>query len=245
MKSMPVPAEPAPRPDIELTRSEGGTLIARIWNAGSYVATTAQGTELKWDVASLPDAVELSGPWELQFAKGWGAPERARFDQLISWSDHPDAGIKYFSGTATYRKTFRAPTDSLAKDHRYYLDLGKVAVIAQVILNGRALGTLWKPPFQVDVTDALKDENLLEVKVTNLWPNRMIGDEQLPEDSDRKENGTLPAWPDWLQKGEPNPSGRYTFTSWRLWKKDSALQQSGLIGPVSLTPVKAFETAGR
>jgi len=245
MKSMPIPEEPAANPNIELTRREDGAIIARIWTAGSYVAKTAQGTEMQWNVSSLPESVDLSGPWELRFAKGWGAPEQARFDQLVSWSDHPDSGIKYFSGTATYRKTFRAPGKLLDKDNRFYLDLGKVAVIAQVTLNGHNLGTLWKPPFQIDVSDVLKDENLLEVKVTNLWPNRMIGDEQLPEDSSRKENGTLQEWPLWLQNGEPSPAGRYAFTSWRLWKKDSPLQQSGLIGPVSLKSVKEFSSGGR
>jgi len=70
--------------------------------------------------------------------------------------------------------------------------------------------------------------------VTNLWPNRMIGDEQLPEDSLRHPNGTLQEWPPWLLDGRPSPTGRYTFTSWRLWSKGDPLQPSGLIGPVAL-----------
>ena len=108
--------------------------------------------------------------------------------------------------------------------------------VAEVTVNGQLLGTLWKTPFRVDVTGALKPgENVLEVKVVNLWVNRQIGDEQLPEDSDRKPDGTLKSWPQWVQEDKPSPAGRYTFTSWRLWKKSDALLESGLLGPVTLS----------
>ena len=79
-------------------------------------------------------------------------------------------------------------------------------------------------------------QNQLEVKVVNLWINRLIGDEQLPEDSDRNANGTLKEWPQWLKDGQPSPTGRITFTSWRLWHKNDPLVESGLLGPVTLTP---------
>jgi hypothetical protein len=118
---------------------------------------------------------------------------------------------------------------------RFYLDLGRVEVMASVKLNGRDLGILWRAPYRVDVTDALKPgANTLEIRVTNLWINRMIGDEKLPEDSKRHGNGTLVEWPEWVGKDGPSPAGRFTFTSWRLWGKDSPLQPSGLIGPVML-----------
>ncbi len=107
--------------------------------------------------------------------------------------------------------------------------------MAQVKLNGRELGILWKPPYRIEVTDALKPgDNALELRVVNLWINRQIGDEQLPEDSDRNPNGTLKSWPAWLAEGKPSPTGRYTFTSWRLWKKNDPLVESGLLGPVTL-----------
>jgi hypothetical protein len=87
----------------------------------------------------------------------------------------------------------------------------------------------------VDITGAAKaGENALEIKVVNLWINRQIGDEQLPEDSDRNPNGTLKSWPRWLEAGQHSPTGRYTFTSWRLWKKDDPLAESGLLGPVTI-----------
>ena len=113
--------------------------------------------------------------------------------------------------------------------------------MAEVSLNGKSLGTLWKPPYRVDLSGVLKEgENTLEVRVANLWVNRQIGDEQLPEDSDRNPNGTLKSWPTWLAEGKPSPTGRYTFTSWRLWKKDDPLVPSGLLGPVRL--IAAIQT---
>ena len=113
-----------------------------------------------------------------------------------------------------------------------YLDLGNVQVMAEPKLNGKSLGILWRAPFRVDITDAVKaGENALEVKVVNLWINRMIGDEFLPDDSDRNPDGTLKAWPKWVSEGKPSPTGRYTFTSWRLWHKDDSLRPSGMLGP--------------
>ena len=143
--------------------------------------------------------------------------------------------MKYFSGEAIYLKSFDVPREMLGKGKALFLDLGKVQVMAHVRLNGRDLGTLWKPPYRVDITGAAKPgENKLEIKVVNLWPNRMIGDEQLPEDSERNPDGTLKQWPKWLEEGKASPAGRFTFTTWRLWKKNDALLESGLIGPVQL-----------
>jgi hypothetical protein len=158
---------------------------------------------------------------------------------LKSWSQHDNPGIRYYSGVATYRKTFGVPPEMLGQNKRPYLDLGGVAVIAEVKLNGRDLGVLWKPPYRVDVTAAIQPGgNAVEIRVINLWPNRMIGDEQLPEDSERNPDGTLKRWPSWLQDDQLSPSGRYTFTSWRLWKKDAPLLESGLLGPVRLRVVQ-------
>jgi hypothetical protein len=153
--------------------------------------------------------------------------------QLASWSESPNPGVRYFSGTGTYRTTVRLGPDIAARGRRVYLDLGRVEVLAHVRLNGADLGTLWRSPFRVNVTGVARaGENQLEVAVTNLWPNRMIGDEQLPEDSARHPNGTLREWPEWLNAGKPSPTGRFTFTSWRLWQKDASLLPSGLLGPV-------------
>ena len=142
--------------------------------------------------------------------------------------------MKYFSGTATYRKTLDVPANWISRD-RVYLDLGRVEVMAKARLNGRDLGILWKPPFRVNVTGVLRrGKNSLEVEVVNLWPNRLIGDDRLPADCKWLPDGDIAEWPKWLLDDRRSPTGRHTFTTWRLWTKDSPLLDSGLLGPVRL-----------
>ena len=164
--------------------------------------------------------------------------------KLLPWSQHADPGVRYFSGTATYHKTIDVPNEWLGKDRRLDLDLGDVQVMARVKLNGADLGVLWRPPYRVEITAAAKaGKNDLEIEVVNLWPNRLIGDEQLPEDSDRYPFGTLRVWPQWVLEGKPSPTGRHTFVTWRLWKKDDALLPSGLLGPVRLLPAERIRAS--
>jgi hypothetical protein len=219
----------------QVQRTEGGKLELEAWKPGHYEVRTSSGQQRSLEVPPLADSVALDGTWQVRFAPGGGAPESVTLEKLIDWSKHSDPGVKYFSGTATYQKAFTISNDWLNAGRRLSLDLGEVAVMATVRLNGKLLGTFWKRPFVLDITDAARPgENSLEVSVVNLWVNRMIGDEQLPEDSERNPDGTLKRWPEWLQAGQPSPTGRFTFTTWRLWKKDSPLQASGLIGPVVL-----------
>ena len=228
---------------VEIRRGTDGQLLLEASQAGQYELLTASRKTLQLEVPPLPQPLEITGPWQLRFPPNGGAPERVTLERLISWSEHNDSGVKYFSGTATYARTVSVPANLIAKDRRVYLDLGKVQVIAEVRLNGKDLGILWKPPYRVDVTGAVKaGENTLEVKVTNLWVNRMIGDEHLPEDSQRNPNGTLKEWPQWVLEGKPSPTGRYTFATWRLWNKDEPLIKSGLLGPVTLRAAERVET---
>ena len=152
----------------------------------------------------------LSGPWTVHFDPKWGGPEKVVFDNLIDWTNSPDPGIKYYSGTAIYHKTFTLP-DRSAKDSRLVLDLGDVHEVASVRLNGRDLGVAWAKPARVDITSAVKaGENDLEIKVVNLWPNRLGYDESLPKEK------------------------RLTETNIHKFSPASPLLPSGLIGPVSL-----------
>lgn len=125
----------------------------------------------------------LGGSWEVNFPPNLGAPPTLRLDELTSWTANPVDGVKYFSGTAVYTKTVRAPQSWFRPGERILLDLGVVKDVAEVSLNGVALGVLWKPPFRVDVSGALKPgANRLEIKVTNEWTNRIIGDRSAPTD---------------------------------------------------------------
>jgi hypothetical protein len=195
---------------------------------------TAQGKVLRVDAANVPAPQELVGEWNLSFPPDWGAPSSVVLDKLISWTDHTNAGVRYFSGTAAYEKEIEISADRFGAGREVWIDLGTVKNFAEVSLNGQEFGVLWKPPFRVNVTAAAKPgRNTLVVKVTNLWPNRLIGDEQLP--ADREWNGKqLVAWPDWLLAGKSSPSGQLTFTTWHHWTKDSPLLESGLLGPVNL-----------
>ena len=226
-------------PPVELVGGRGDTVRMLARESGRYAVQAASGKTHTAIVEALPPAQELQGSWQVQFQPNRGAPDHVTLDRLTSWSEHSDPGVKYFSGAATYRNSFQwtaTASQSADRKRQVFLDLGRVEVIAEVKLNGKPLGILWKAPFRVEVTGALKPgENALEVKVVNLWVNRQIGDEQLPEDSDRKPDGTLKSWPQWVQEGEPSPTGRYAFTSWRLWKKSDTLLESGLLGPVTLS----------
>jgi hypothetical protein len=216
---------------------EKGDINLEAWQAGTYTIQTAAGKTIAKQVPNMPHRLPVAGSWDLDFPPNWGAPAHATFDKLISWSDSTDAGIKYFSGTATYHKTVQIPADMIGQGHRLYLDLGDVKMLASVKLNGKDLGVLWKPPYRAEITSLAKTgDNVLEVKVTNLWPNRLIGDEQLPDDSEWRNAVALDKFPQWMLDGKPSPTGRFTFTTWKHWKKDSKLLLSGLLGPVTLIP---------
>jgi hypothetical protein len=224
-----------PRPVAVVRADAEGRVVLEVREPGEYEVVTPSNRVRHIAVKALREPVEVTGPWQVRFESGRGAPEAITLDKLISWSEHSDPGVRFYSGQATYTRTLTIPRDMLGKGRGLYLDLGKVAAMAEVKLNGKTFPTLWKPPFIVDITDAAKaGENRLEIRVVNLWPNRLIGDEQLPEDSERNDNGTLKGWPQWLLEGKPSPTRRLTFTSWRLWKKDEPLLESGLLGPVTL-----------
>ena len=195
------------------------------WLSGRKTSTTS---------AAMPSPVSIDGPWQVNFPPGWNAPDAITLDRLQSWTDSTNAGVKYFSGTAIYQKEINIPAEFLSAGREVWLDLGAVKNFAEVTLNGQPLGILWKPPFRVNVSKAAHaGSNSLQVKVTNLWPNRLIGDEQLPDD--REWNGDqLKDWPQWLLDGKPSPTGRVTFTTWHHWKKSDTLLESGLLGPVKL-----------
>ncbi|WP_342807893.1 glycosyl hydrolase [Alteromonas sp. M12] len=178
---------------------------------------------------------ELTGPWKVEFDPAWAGPGVVTFNNLQDWTARAEEGIKHYSGTANYAKTFTISQAQVASNQPIYLDLGEVQQVAEVTVNGKKLGTLWKPPFALDVSSALvAGDNQLEVAITNTWVNRLIGDEALPDTSGYSMVGDTVAWLKANQK--PPKSARVTFTGYNFFKTDKSkiLQTSGLLGPVRL-----------
>lgn len=199
--------------DAEIRRDARGRLNLVASQPGRYEMTTESGGKHQVEIASVPAPRQITGAWTVNFPPKWGAPGQITLDSLMSLSESASTGVKYFSGTATYTKTFDWKPEAQTGEQKTetWLDLGDVQVMAQVKLNGRGLGTFWEPPFRVNATEALKaGHNTLEIRVANLWPNRMIGDASLP------------------------PDQRFTWSSYEPFTKDSPLPKSGLIGPVML-----------
>jgi len=175
----------------------------------------------------------LEGPWNVSFNSKFGGPENIEFNELQDWTTHEIRGIKYYSGIASYKKSFIV--DNL-ENQNYYLDLGEVNDIARVKLNGKDVGVIWCAPWRIDITEALQEgENKLEIEVANRWINRLLGDKSEPEEYRRTvkfDNGLL--------KGRDYITGRYTFTTrsaMRSFRFTEPLQ-SGLIGPVKIKVVR-------
>jgi hypothetical protein len=227
-----IPSPIAP-PAVEWAGAGPSELL--FWDDGNYTWRGAAG-ESSVKISGIGKPLEIAGPWQVSFPPNLGAPAEVTLPELISLHQHSDPGVKYFSGTATYSKQVIVPSGALAADRRLYLDLGWVHVVAQVRVNGRDLGLLWKPPFRVDITSAAKPgDNKLEVLVTNQWVNRLIGDEQLPPENEYAPGGNIKVIPDWFLQGKPKPpGGRTTFATWKHFNKDSPLLVSGLVGPVRL-----------
>lgn len=186
----------------------------------------------------------LNGEWQVKFDEKWGGPVKpVTFSTLQDWTKNTSNGIKYYSGTANYAKLFNLTDLKALNSNALYLDLGIVNHIASVKINGKDLGVVWTAPWTVKIPVGLlkAKDNKLEIAVTNVWANRLIGDEQEPADMEwlpghMNQGGFLKEFPDWFLKNQPRPSkGRYTFTTWNYFTKDSPLIPSGLLGPVSIT----------
>ena len=226
--------DPATPPAYEMSPGE-----IWVWQNGEFTLTWSNGQQSRISVRDVPGTATISGPWQVTFPAGWDTPPKITLNKLTSWTDHPEFGIKHFSGTATYSRKVNVSPALQGPRKRLILDLGDVRELCRVRLNGRLLATLWKPPFRVDVTDAVRaGDNALEVEVTNLWVNRLIGDEYFPDDMGWR-GAQLNGWPDWFVKGQRRPEPRRkTFTTWRHNMKDTPLMPSGLLGPVLLRSVK-------
>jgi hypothetical protein len=220
----------------EFTQANGTTIIPMTFKAYESFFVVFSKYKLPKEIGDTENfpqqkqLLTLSGSWDVSFDPKWGGPKAVVFDKLHDWTLNPDKGIKYYSGIANYSKKFNLPNiTAKLNNQRILLDLGDVENIATVKLNGKYVGTVWTNN-ELDITDFVKKEdNVLEISVANLWPNRLIGDQALPDDGPK--NGK---WPDWLLKGENRPSKRFSFVAFQHYKAGDPLLKSGLLGPVKI-----------
>lgn len=224
------------------TPVEGGTLVRHTFapSGSGFFVFAANPAKLSAPPASVgaEQTLRVGGEWKVVFQAGRGAPEQAMtWRELISWPEHPDSGVRFFSGVATYATTLQMPE----KPARAVLDLGAVFDMAEVIVNGKSAAILWTPPFEVEIGSLLEEgSNSLEIRVANRWINRLVGDEQLPPDAkySGKEvsmlsRGALMEFPSWWQTQNPQRE-RITFATWKHYDGSEELTPSGLLGPVFL-----------
>jgi hypothetical protein len=199
-------------------QADGSEMSGIVNQEGRYTFTFDNGEKEVLHVNDIPPSFDITGSWSIDFPPGWGAPDQTTFPELISWTDSDQEGIRYFSGIATYNKEFDIPLDSMDDDLVILLDLGSVREVADVYLNGENLQVLWKPPYQLDISRAIKPgKNSLSIEVANTWSNRLTGDGRNPEGKHyTKTNITGPNYQNSI-----------------LWK-DAPLLESGLMGPVSI-----------
>ncbi len=189
-----------------IPQTGGGLLFV---HPGEYSLTLSTGEEETISVGECPE-IKINTPWDVSFDPLWGGPEHIVFEELTLWNTHKEPGIRYYSGTAVYRNTFEISSGQI-ENKRAYLDLGEMYNLAEVYVNGKTAGVWWQPPFSRDITGLLENGmNKIEIKVVNLWPNRIIGDNFLRE------------------------SERYTKTNVAKFTTDYPLRASGLVGPVTI-----------
>lgn len=199
-------------------RRESGRTSAQVeldGHASGFVVFRRPARQTAWTAPEpvITPLATMDDKWQIAFEKGRGAPEQTRFDRLQSWTESADPGIKYFSGTGTYRRDFDMVPPWQQAGRRVELDLGEVHDIATVIVNGVPFAPLWQRPYRIDVSKALQPgKNRVEVSVVNLWPNRLIGD---------KQPGAKPV----------------AFAPSSPYRANSPLLPSGLLGPVRLLAI--------
>ncbi|HVU45130.1 MAG TPA: glycosyl hydrolase [Terracidiphilus sp.] len=168
---------PSILPGSGLVSSTDAKIIAT--DPGTYRLRFSDGSSHQYTVSEAAGLPKFGSTWTLAFPPNWGAPASMRISKFVSWTESPDPGIRYFSGTATYRATLQVPGSSLKQDNQLWLDLGEVREVATVLIDGKPVATLWHPPFRVRIDQALHvGDNSVEIEVSNLWPNRLIGDSQ-------------------------------------------------------------------
>ncbi|NDP21139.1 MAG: hypothetical protein GZ091_08670 [Paludibacter sp.] len=216
------------------------------WAAGSFEMISSKGKKLNANISSVPQPLPISGKWDVRFLPLTSKAFKSEFQELKSLTQSANDSIKYFSGTAVYDNQFDLSCDLVNSNTKVVLNLGVVKDLAAVYINDQFVSVLWHSPFLLDITKQLRiGQNSISVAVTNTWANRIIGDNQFPDDCEWgipipvsktvSAGSSLLKFPDWLQKGERRVSEkRSTFSTWNYFTSDSPLNPAGLIGDVKL-----------
>ena len=175
-------------------------------------------------VTGIPAPIELTRPFTVEFDEQWGAPAEVRFDRFDSWTEHSDPGIRNYSGIAIYKIPIEIPGDRIAAGRRAYLQFTGLGEMGEITLNGRPAGTLWKPPYCIEITDQLRSgANELVIRAANTWANRCLYDATLPE-TERL------TWSNTMRFLYPEPGKE--IHAHLVWRQGAI--PSGVIGPVRI-----------
>ena len=217
---------PTPDHGVEIEGCTDRGVELSVWKQGRHVLATSEKKQLKVEVAGLPDPQELTGPWEVRFAPGMGAPQSIVFDGLTPWNKHANESIRYFSGTAVYRKTVELDESQAAGLVR--LQLGNVGHIAEVRVNDSPKKIVWTAPWTVDLTGIVKaGSNRLQIDITNTWVNRLVGDARLPAEKRFTKTNVGSFKDNIFGDGKK-------LRAFQGFSPKSPLMPSGLLGPVRL-----------
>lgn len=181
----------------------------------------------------------LNTDWKVCFPVGSRAPGEIKMNMLCSLHKHENFNVKHFSGKATYKKTFVLAEKDLKNYSKIMLDLGRVENIAEISVNRENPILVWKAPYRIDITSIIKaGENSITIDVTNLYPNRIIGDEYLSERYKYDEYGRIVKLPFWyVNQQEDRNRERVLFVPWKFYKKTDPLLEAGLLGPVRIVGI--------
>ena len=205
-------------PLIELYKQDEKK-YAFAYEPGTYTLTWSDGTLEAVNIKEPLGEIELSGKWDINFDPKWGAPEKVKINELKSWTKFDDQGIKYYSGTARYIKSFSLTKKDISSK-LMILDLGNVQEMASVKINGHQTQVMWSAPFSFNITPYIKEGlNTLEIEVVNLWPNRLIGDGKLPQNQRLTKTN--------INKFDGKDAENY-------------LRESGLLGPVKINIINQY-----
>jgi hypothetical protein len=212
-------------PIEKIVEVNSNSILMECWQNGDYAFELKNGNQIRAVVEHIPGPYRIDGAWNVEFDEKWGAPEKIVFPELISWTNHDDPGIKFYSGKGTYTKTISIQEKWIGDGKKIYLDLGDVGELAEVFINGNSAGVTWKPPYRVDISVHVRQgENELEIEVMNLWINRLTGDKELPESARFTKTNIDSDGGSWLDN----------YSEWHT-------EPAGLFGPVLLLFTQTIE----